>query len=154
MVLLVFAWLVISSHSGVISRLSSSHSGRQACDGQTQIFNASQGFPVAQMVKNPPAMQETRVRSLGREDALEKGMAIHYSIPAWRSPWTEEPGGLHPGGHKESDTTERLHSLTHSLMIQASNSMIPRLHVQYRSINTEQEASNTILRQASEIVYR
>ena len=44
------------------------------------------------MVKNPPAMQETRVRSLGQEDLLEKGMATHSSILAWRIPWTEEPG--------------------------------------------------------------
>ena len=51
-------------------------------------------FPVAQMVKNLPAMQETRVQSLGREDPLEKGMAIHSSIFAWIIPWTEEPGGL------------------------------------------------------------
>ena len=42
-----------------------------------------------------PAMQETWIRSLGREDVLEKGMAIHSSILAWRIPWTEEPGGLH-----------------------------------------------------------
>ena len=47
---------------------------------------------VAQMVKNPSAIQETRVQSLGREDALEKGMATHSSILAWRIPWTEEPG--------------------------------------------------------------
>ena len=46
------------------------------------------------MVKNLPAMQETRVRSLGWEDPLEKEMATHSSIPAWRIPWTEEPGGL------------------------------------------------------------
>ena len=46
------------------------------------------------MVKNPPAMQETRVRSLGPEDALEKKMATHSSILAWIIPWTEEPGGL------------------------------------------------------------
>ena len=49
---------------------------------------------LAQMVKNLPAMQETGVRSLGREDPLEKGMATHSSILAWRIPWTEEPGGL------------------------------------------------------------
>ena len=49
---------------------------------------------VAQMVKNPPAMQETRVRTQGREDPLEKGMTTHSSILAWRIPWTEEPGGL------------------------------------------------------------
>ena len=53
---------------------------------------------VAQMVKNPPAMQEARVRSLGREDPLEKGMATHSSILAWRIPWTEEPGGLQSTG--------------------------------------------------------
>ena len=46
------------------------------------------------MVKNLPAMQETQVRSLGQEDPLEKGMATHSSILAWRIPWTEEPGGL------------------------------------------------------------
>ena len=49
---------------------------------------------VAQMVKNPPAMQETWVQSLGREDSLEGGMATHSSISAWRIPWTQKPGGL------------------------------------------------------------
>ena len=49
----------------------------------------------AQMVKNPPAMQETRVQSLSQEDPLEEGMATHSSILAWRIPWTEETGGLH-----------------------------------------------------------
>ena len=52
------------------------------------------GFPMAQMVKKLPAMQETQVQSLGQEDALEKEMATHSSILAWRIPWTEEPGGL------------------------------------------------------------
>ena len=47
-----------------------------------------------QMVKNLPAMQEIWVRSQGRDDPLEKGMATHSSILAWRVPWTEEPGGL------------------------------------------------------------
>ena len=46
---------------------------------------------VAQMIKNLPAMQETRVHSLGREDPLEKGMATYSSIVAWRIPWTAEP---------------------------------------------------------------
>ena len=50
-------------------------------------------FPVAQTVKNLPAMQETQVLSLGREDPLEKRMAIHSSILAWRIAWTEKPGG-------------------------------------------------------------
>ena len=49
---------------------------------------------MAQMVKNLPAVQETQVRSLSREGTLEKGMATHSSILAWRIPWMEEPGGL------------------------------------------------------------
>ena len=49
---------------------------------------------VAQTVRNPPAVQETWVWSLGQKDPLEKGMATHSSILAWRIPWTEEPGGL------------------------------------------------------------
>ena len=54
----------------------------------------NQASLVAQMVKNLPAMQEAQVRSLGREDPLEKGMATHSSILDWRISWTEEPGGL------------------------------------------------------------
>ena len=50
------------------------------------------------MVKNLPAIQETWVQFLGREDALEKGIATHSSILAWRIPWTEEPGGLQSMG--------------------------------------------------------
>ena len=53
---------------------------------------------MAQMVKNPPTMQETRVQSLGWEDPLEKGMATHSSILAWRIPWTEKPDGLQSMG--------------------------------------------------------
>ena len=55
-------------------------------------------FLVAQRIKRLPAMQETQVRSLGWEDALEKEMATHSSILAWRIPWTEEPGGLQSTG--------------------------------------------------------
>ena len=69
---------------------------------------------VAQTVKNLPAMQETWVQSLGQEDPLEKGMASHSSILAWRIWWTEEPGGVQSWGRKESDTSEfilyRIHS--------------------------------------------
>ena len=50
---------------------------------------------VAQMVKNLPAMQETRIQTLGWEDLLEKGMATHSNLLAWRIPWTEELGGIH-----------------------------------------------------------
>ena len=53
---------------------------------------------VAQTVENVPVMQETRVLSLSQEDLLEKGMATHSSIPAWKIPWTEEPGGLQSMG--------------------------------------------------------
>ena len=53
-----------------------------------------QVFPVAQMVKNLPVAQEIWVQCLGREGPLEKEMATHSSILAWRIPWTEEPGGL------------------------------------------------------------
>ena len=53
---------------------------------------------VIQMVQNLPAVQETQVQSLGWEGPLEKEMAAHSSIPAWRIPWTEEPGGLQSMG--------------------------------------------------------
>ena len=62
---------------------------------------------MAQMVKNPPAMQETWVQSLGREDILEKEMATHSSILAWKIPWIEELGGLQVQGVAKSST--RLH---------------------------------------------
>ena len=67
-------------------------------------------FPVAQMVKNLPAMQETQVQSLGQEDPLEKGMATHSSHLAWRISWAEELGGLQSTGsqrvryHRVSNT--------------------------------------------------
>ena len=61
------------------------------------------------MVKNLSAKRETWVGSLDQEDTLEKGMATHSSILAWRTQWTEEPGGLQSMGlQRESDTTERL----------------------------------------------
>ena len=59
---------------------------------------------MAQMVKNLPAMQETQVGSLGWEDPLEKRMATHSSILAWRIPWTEQPGRLPPRGVAENQT--------------------------------------------------
>ena len=61
---------------------------------------------MAQWVKNLPAMQETWVQALGREDPLEEGMATHSNILAWETPWTEEPGGLPCTGGKESNRTE------------------------------------------------
>ena len=62
-------------------------------------FYFTYGYPlVAQTVKNLPAVQETQVQSLCWDDPLEKGMAIHSSILAWRIPWTEEPSGLQSMG--------------------------------------------------------
>ena len=63
------------------------------------------GFPDGAVVKNLPAMQETQVQSLGQEEPLEKEMAPHFSILAWRIPWTEEPGRLPYMGSQESDMT-------------------------------------------------
>ena len=62
-----------------------------------EIHRIWEGFPGGSVVKGPPAvqkMQETRARSRGREGPREEGMATHSSIRAWRTPWTEEPGGL------------------------------------------------------------
>ena len=70
-------------------------------------FYLSWASLVAQLVKNPPAVRETWVRSLGWEDPLEKGKATHSSILAWRIPWTESHG-YSPWGHRELDMTERL----------------------------------------------
>ena len=66
------------------------------------------GSLVAERLKCLPATQETRVRSLGWEDPLEKEMAIHASTIAWKIPWTEKPGRLQSRGCKESETTEQL----------------------------------------------
>ena len=70
------------------------------------MFRAVWVFPSGSAVKNMPAMQElqeTQVRSLGQEDPLEKGVATHSSILAWRIPWIEEPGGLQSmGSHRDT----------------------------------------------------
>ena len=60
---------------------------------------------VAQMVKHLPTIQETWVQYLGQEDLLEKEMATHSSLHAWKIPWMEEPGGLQSMGSQESNTT-------------------------------------------------
>ena len=70
--------------------------------GCADILGAS---PVAQLVKNLPAMQETWVRSLGQEDPLEKEMTTYSTILAWRISWTEEPASLQSMESQESDTT-------------------------------------------------
>ena len=65
---------------------------------------------MAQLVKNPPAMRETWIRSLGGEDPLEEVITTYSSILAWRIPWTEEPHGLHSieSDCKESDMIEKI----------------------------------------------
>ena len=75
---------------------------------------------VTQMVKNLPAMPETQVQSLGREDPLEEEMATCSSILAWRIPWTEELVGYGPWGLKESDMTEQL---THTCLVLAPSTL-------------------------------
>ena len=71
---------------------------KKCCDSKesNKKYLTSTGIKplMVQMIKHLPAMQETQVRSLGWEDPLEKGMATHSIILAWRTPWTEEPGGL------------------------------------------------------------
>ena len=69
---------------------------------------------VAQRLNRLPGMQETRVRSLSQGDPLEKEMAAHSSTLAWRIPLGRSLVGYNPWGHKQLDTIERLHSLTHS----------------------------------------
>ena len=67
----------------------------------------------AQMVKNLPPVQETLVQSLGWEDPLEKRMTTRSSILIWEIPWTEEPMGYSPWGHRESDVTEQLFTFSY-----------------------------------------
>ena len=69
------------------------------------MFIRGRASLIAQLVKNLPAMQETWVRFLGQEDSLEKEMAIHSSILAWKIPQTEDPGRLQSMGSQESDVT-------------------------------------------------
>ena len=71
---------------------------------------------MAQRLKRLPSMWETWVRPLVWEDPLEKEMATHSSILAWRIPWMEELGGLQSTGRKELDTTERLHFTSLSIL--------------------------------------
>ena len=82
-------------------------SGRSPGEGVGYPLQYSWASLVAQLVKNPPSMRETWIRSLGWEDPMEKGKCTHFSILTWIVPWTEEPGGLHPvqGVTKELDLT-------------------------------------------------
>ena len=88
-----------------VSKFGKLRGGHRTGKGQFLLQSQRRASLVAQMVNGPPAMQQTQVPSLGGEDPLEKEMAIHSSILAWRIPWTEEP---RPWGCKELDMTERL----------------------------------------------
>ena len=72
-------------------------------NAKNTVMRTKWGFPQAQSAKNPPAMQETQVRFLGLEDLLEKEVAAHSSVLAWRTPWTQEPGSYRPRGSQEWD---------------------------------------------------
>ena len=126
-------------------------SGRSAGEGIGYPLQYSWASLVAQLVKNPPAMQETWVWSLGWEDALEKGKTTHSSILAWRIlwdcrvslekaiathsstlawkiPWTEEPVGLLSMGCTESDTTEAIYQQQQQQQQQQSQTWLRDFH--------------------------
>ena len=75
-------------------------------EATVDLNTGAPSFLVAQSVNSLPAMRESWVQSLGWVDLLEKEMATHSHILAWKIPWTEEPGGLQSMGLQESDTTE------------------------------------------------
>ena len=92
---------------------------------------------VAQMLKNLPAMQETQVLSLGREDPLEKGISTHSSVLAWKIPWTEEPGGLQSIGLQRVShdwvTNTHTHTTMRTWTVASINIFCPR-HLALRHI--------------------
>ena len=83
-------------------------------------------FPVAQMVKNLPAKQKTQIRSLGWKDALEKGMAIHSSILAWRISWPEEPGRPQSmGSHSRTRLSDQHYHYTYETYRVSNSNILP-----------------------------
>ena len=72
---------------------------------------------VAQMVKNLPIMQETQVQFLGQQDNLQKGMATHSSVLAWRIPWTEEPGELQSMGFQRVEHDCATNTFTFTMLM-------------------------------------
>ena len=87
-------WLLSHPCQRWLSVCCDPHMNPKAADHKDESEAKWRSFPGAQTAKNPPVMQETRVWSLGWEDPLEKEMSIYSSILVWRSPWTEESGGL------------------------------------------------------------
>ena len=108
-------------------------SGRSAGEGIGYPLQYSQASLVTQLVKNPPAMQETWVQSLGWENPLEKGKATHSSILACRIPWTV----YNPWGRKESNTTEQLTFLWpgFNLLSPAQSDVLSDLMLKYATSN-------------------
>ena len=105
----------MATHSSILAwRIPLNYTVHGVAESQTQRNNFHLTSLVAQTVKHLPERWETRVRSLGREDPLEKEMATHSSILAWEIPWTEEPGCHSPWGRKESDPSEHTHTHTHT----------------------------------------
>ena len=96
---MIGAWSGLLSECGTRVRVEEGRAASWLCMGLARL---------AQVVKNLPAMRESRVQSLGWEDPLGKEMATHSSILAWEIPWMEEPGGYSPWGPKEWDMTEQL----------------------------------------------
>ena len=87
----------------------------------------SHGFLVAQMEKNLPAVQETWVQSLSQEDPLEKAMATHSSILAWKIPWTEEPGGLQSIGSQRAGCDRATNTCLLKSLFFVPDELIPML---------------------------
>ena len=84
-------------------------------------------------IKNPPAMQETHVQSLGQEDPLEKGIATHFSIHAWEIPWREEPGGLWSIGSQSQTQLKRFSTPTHIHAKHAANCLTYSPHLIHKA---------------------
>ena len=102
---------------------------------------------VAQTVKNPPAMQEVWVQSLCWENPLEKEMATHSGILAWRIPWTEEPGGLQSMG-SQSDMSERLplHFIVLTKTVWYTNNFVEKVDLDSNVLITiKQERGKNVL---------
>ena len=93
----ILAWKIPwMEEPGRLQSMGSQSVGHDLATSLSKVYNGAS--LVAQSVKNPPALQETGIQSLGQVDPLQEGMATHSSILAWRIPWTEEPGRLHSMG--------------------------------------------------------
>ena len=99
---------------------------------------------MAQTVKNPPAVQETQVSSLGQEDPLEKGMATHSSILAWKIPWTEEPGRLQSMGSQRVGLSDYTFTFKMTLYIQSIHALSISRFLLSKSVLVFVVRSNTL----------